>query len=350
MEMKDITVSSSPLSTSLLPQMMNLNMNNTLATTTLPQPEPATAITIATTKTTVPEPETTKAITTITTTVPGSVVDSLGKKKRGRPRKYDSEGNLRVSSKPQQGFSMSLTSPPSSSKRGRGKPFGFNNFHLLGSSTGLFGCTAGRDFTPHVVTIHTGEDVAAKIFSFVQRGPVGVCILSANGAISKVTLRQPGPDRMVQPQFGREDGSVLSRKLDIVAPPGRFEILSLSGSFTVSDNGSISPTNILSVSLAGPDGRVIGGGVAGLLTAACPIQVVIGSFMPNGYKTQKRKYNREHSSGAKFCAADIVTAPSPRPISQQNSDATLIAADWNGSGEFSDHGPSPDINISLNDD
>ncbi|KAE9590880.1 putative PPC domain-containing protein [Lupinus albus] len=332
MEMKDITVSSSPLSTSLLPQMMNLNMNNTLATTTLPQPEPATAITIATTKTTVPEPETTKAITTITTTVPGSVVDSLGKKKRGRPRKYDSEGNLRVSSKPQQGFSMSLTSPPSSSKRGRGKPFGFNNFHLLGSSTGLFGCTAGRDFTPHVVTIHTGEDVAAKIFSFVQRGPVGVCILSANGAISKVTLRQPG-----------SSGAILTYE-------GRFEILSLSGSFTVSDNGSISPTNILSVSLAGPDGRVIGGGVAGLLTAACPIQVVIGSFMPNGYKTQKRKYNREHSSGAKFCAADIVTAPSPRPISQQNSDATLIAADWNGSGEFSDHGPSPDINISLNDD
>lgn len=55
---------------------------------------------------------------------------------------------------------------------------------------------------------------------------------------------------------------------------GRFEILSLSGSFTVSDNGGMrSRTGGLSVSLAGPDGRVIGGGVAGSLIAASPIQV-----------------------------------------------------------------------------
>lgn len=48
----------------------------------------------------------------------------------------------------------------------------------------------------------------------------------------------------------------------------------MSGSFTVSDSSGIrSRTGGLSVSLAGPDGRVIGGGVAGLLTAAGPIQV-----------------------------------------------------------------------------
>lgn len=29
----------------------------------------------------------------------------------------------------------------------------------------------------------------------------------------------------------------------------------------------------MSVSLAGPDGRIIGGSVAGLLVAACPVQV-----------------------------------------------------------------------------
>lgn len=55
---------------------------------------------------------------------------------------------------------------------------------------------------------------------------------------------------------------------------GRFEILSLSGSFTVNDTGGVrSRTGGLSVSLAGPDGRVVGGGIAGLLTAASPIQV-----------------------------------------------------------------------------
>ena len=54
---------------------------------------------------------------------------------------------------------------------------------------------------------------------------------------------------------------------------GRFEILSLSGSFTFSENGSLKRTGRLSVSLAGPDGRVIGGAIAGTLIAANPIQV-----------------------------------------------------------------------------
>lgn len=50
--------------------------------------------------------------------------------------------------------------------------------------------------------------------------------------------------------------------------------MSLSGSFTVTDTGGVrSRTGGLSVSLAGPDGRVIGGGIACLLMAAGPIQV-----------------------------------------------------------------------------
>jgi predicted DNA-binding protein with PD1-like motif len=55
---------------------------------------------------------------------------------------------------------------------------------------------------------------------------------------------------------------------------GRFEIISLSGSFLLSEsNGSRSRTGGLSVSLAGSDGRVLGGGVAGMLTAASAVQV-----------------------------------------------------------------------------
>lgn len=34
------------------------------------------------------------------------------------------------------------------------------------------------------------QDVSSKIMSFSQHGPRGICILSANGAISNVTLRQ----------------------------------------------------------------------------------------------------------------------------------------------------------------
>lgn len=66
---------------------------------------------------------------------------------------------------------------------------------------------------------------------------------------------------------------------DIIFLQGRFEILTLSGSFTITDCGGVkSWTGGLSVSLAGPDGRVIGGGIAGLLVAASPIQVRISLF------------------------------------------------------------------------
>lgn len=55
---------------------------------------------------------------------------------------------------------------------------------------------------------------------------------------------------------------------------GRFEILSLTGSFMPTETGGMrNRTGGMSVSLASPDGRVVGGGVAGLLVAASPVQV-----------------------------------------------------------------------------
>lgn len=62
----------------------------------------------------------------------------LGKKKRGRPRKYDSDGNLRVPHKspPPPGFFLSPLPPLSSdfsAKRGRGRPAGSGNWQLLAS-------------------------------------------------------------------------------------------------------------------------------------------------------------------------------------------------------------------------
>lgn len=60
---------------------------------------------------------------------------------------------------------------------------------------------------------------------------------------------------------------------------GRFEILCLSGSYLLTDDGgSRSMSGGLSISLSSPDGRVIGGGVGGLLRAASPVQVINLSF------------------------------------------------------------------------
>ncbi|KAH9606777.1 hypothetical protein KSS87_009797 [Heliosperma pusillum] len=126
--------------------------------------------------------------------------------------------------------------------------------------------SSGIGFTPHVITVNTGEDVYSKIMSFSQNGLRVICILSAIGTISSVTLSQaatPG-------------GSVTYE--------GSFEILSLSGSFMLSENGGgRSRTGGLSVSLAGPDGFVVGGGVAGLLTAASAVQGLSSSFLVSSF-------------------------------------------------------------------
>lgn len=55
---------------------------------------------------------------------------------------------------------------------------------------------------------------------------------------------------------------------------GRYEIISLSGSFLNSEsNGTVTKTGNLSVSLAGQDGRIVGGSVAGMLVAGSQVQV-----------------------------------------------------------------------------
>lgn len=57
--------------------------------------------------------------------------------------------------------------------------------------------------------------------------------------------------------------------------------------------GSRNRTGGLSVSLASPDGRVIGGGVGGMLIAAGPVQVTVSSLQAFSYSV--RSVNRFHS-------------------------------------------------------
>ncbi|KAG6386275.1 hypothetical protein SASPL_155169 [Salvia splendens] len=274
------------------------------------------------------------------------------------------------------------------------------SFDLLNLTRELFANTAGGDFTPHVVTVHTGEDVAGKILTFAQKGHRGICVLSANGSVSNVTLRQPGTsgglltyegnilcvirvEKVIQTyadlsieyvHFVNGQSSIRACSL-LRNVLGRFEILTLTGSYTVSDNGGIkSRSGGLSVSLASPDGRVIGGGVAGLLMAANPIQIVVGSFVPNGFKMQKRKPQSEpRMAPAAHCPPATVTAATPisqappetniypNPPSQYpgeadnslsnkdqpNSASTDNTADWNGADH---HRAYPDINISVSMD
>lgn len=196
--------------------------------------------------------------------------EQVKRSRRGRPRKYASpDGPMPLGmasdtsssqhpSMAQAGFSSGLTlsSELATTTKKKRKPLGLGKkrqMDALGSS--------GVGFTPHVITVKAGEDVSAKIMSFSNSGPRTVCVLSANGAISSVTVRQAG-----------SSGGTATYE-------GRYEILSLSGSILLAESsGECSRTGGLSVSLAGPDGNVLGGGVAGLLIAATPVQVVVGSF------------------------------------------------------------------------
>ncbi|XP_063937938.1 AT-hook motif nuclear-localized protein 9 isoform X2 [Daucus carota subsp. sativus] len=177
------------------------------------------------------------------------------RRRRGRPRKYGPEGVASLGLSPSSSSSLSKLMP--FQKRGRGRPAGSGRKQQQLAPLGAWlSGTAGMGFTPHVITVAVGEDITAKIMSFLQQVSRAICILSATGVISTVTLRQPSTS-----------GGTLTYE-------GRFEILCLSGSYLHSDVGSSrGQTGGLSISLANPDGGVIGGGVGGVLIAASPVQM-----------------------------------------------------------------------------
>ncbi|XP_065881509.1 AT-hook motif nuclear-localized protein 10 [Euphorbia lathyris] len=181
-------------------------------------------------------------------------------------------GGATAAAPPSQLSALTPASSSGTTKKARGRPPGSSNkkHHVQAMGPTGFG------FTPHMITVKAGEDLSSQIMSFSQHGPRAICILSANGAISNVTLRQ------------------ASTSGGTVTYEGRFEILSLSGSFMPSESGGHwGRTGGLSVALSDSDGRVLGGGVAGLLIAATPIQLVVASFISEGEKEPKSLHYME---------------------------------------------------------
>lgn len=190
------------------------------------------------------------------------------KKKRGRPRKNKTDGNnvsgVSATQIPVNQANSGVggvneagsSSGKPSSKKVRGRPPGKKTKkEALG--------TVGYGFTPYVMPVHTGDDIASKIVNFSLQGPPVVCILTATGVVSSVTLKQAV-------QGG-----------DTVTYEGRFNIISLGGSFSLSEiNGNRTRTGGIGVALSGPDGRVLGGIISGMLIAATPGQLVLGTFTP----------------------------------------------------------------------
>ncbi|KAI3813003.1 hypothetical protein L1987_17716 [Smallanthus sonchifolius] len=116
----------------------------------------------------------------------------------------------------------------------------------------------------HVMEVADGCDVMESISNFARRRQRGVCIMSGSGTVTNVTLRQPA-----------SPGAVVTLH-------GRFEILSLSGSF-LPPPAPPAATG-LTIYLAGGQGQVVGGSVVGALLAAGPVVIMAASFSNAAYE------------------------------------------------------------------
>ncbi|KAG8382236.1 hypothetical protein BUALT_Bualt05G0055900 [Buddleja alternifolia] len=203
------------------------------------------------------------------------------KKKRGRPRKYGPDGaNMSLGLSPMSGSKPNSGAISSGERARRGRPPGSGWKQKLAPLGDWMNSSAGLAFTPHVLHVGIGEDVAAKILAFAQQRPRALCILSATGSVSVVTLRQP-----------TTSGGTVTYE-------GRFEILCLSGSYLVSESGGPrNRTGGISISVCSPDGHMIGGAIGGKLIAANPVQVVACSFVYGGTTKAKSKPESETIDG-----------------------------------------------------
>ncbi|ERN09314.1 hypothetical protein AMTRI_Chr13g82780 [Amborella trichopoda] len=154
-----------------------------------------------------------------------------------------------------------VTSSDSSGRRPRGRPPGSKN---KPKPPVIITRESANTLRAHILEVGAGCDVGECVATYARRRQRGVCILSGTGAVTNVSLRQPAAAGA------------------IVTLHGRFEILSLSGSFLPppAPPGATS----LTVFLAGGQGQVVGGSVVGALVAAGPVIVIAASFANVAYE------------------------------------------------------------------
>ncbi|WOL00451.1 AT-hook motif nuclear-localized protein 28-like [Canna indica] len=129
---------------------------------------------------------------------------------------------------------------------------------------------SSAEIHPHVLEIPAGHDVVDSLAGFSRRRNLGVCVLSGTGSVANVILRQP--------QFGGPPPS--SRAPTTIFFHGSFEILTISATLLPPAMLPLSPAapTGLSISLAGPQGQIVGGTVAGPLVAVATVTVVAATF------------------------------------------------------------------------
>ncbi|KAL1830241.1 hypothetical protein ACET3Z_008653 [Daucus carota] len=145
----------------------------------------------------------------------------------------------------------------------------------------------------HVMEVANGCDIQESISTFATRRQRGVCILSGSGTVTNVTLKQPAAP-----------GAVITLQ-------GRFEILSLSGSFLPPP--APPAASGLTIYLAGGQGQVVGGGVVGQLIASGPVVIMAASFGNAAYERLPLEDEESSVPGS----GSLESPPLPGMIRQQ---------------------------------
>ncbi|XP_056684416.1 AT-hook motif nuclear-localized protein 27 isoform X2 [Spinacia oleracea] len=110
----------------------------------------------------------------------------------------------------------------------------------------------------HMLEVCSGADIMDSLSTYARQRGRGVSVISGNGNVMDVTLRQPA-----------DSSSVATLH-------GRFEILSITG--TVLPPPAPPGAGGLSIFLSGGQGQVVGGSVVGPLLASGPVLLMAASF------------------------------------------------------------------------
>ncbi|KAL7150185.1 hypothetical protein ABFS83_05G093500 [Erythranthe nasuta] len=149
----------------------------------------------------------------------------------------------------------------SGNRRPRGRPAGSKN---KPKPPIIITRDSANALRTHVMEVSDGCDIMDSVASFARRRQRGVCVMSGTGNVTNVTLRQPAAP-----------GAVMTLH-------GRFEILSLAGSF-LPPPAPPAATG-LTIYLAGGQGQVLGGSVVGQLLASGPVIIMAASFSNAAYE------------------------------------------------------------------
>ncbi|KAM7255983.1 hypothetical protein ACFE04_011724 [Oxalis oulophora] len=170
----------------------------------------------------------------------------------------------------------------------------------------------------HLMEIADGCDIVESVSTFARRRQRGICIMSGTGTVTNVIIRQPA-----------SPGAVVTLH-------GRFEILSLSGSF-LPPPAPAAATG-LTIYLAGGQGQVVGGSVVGPLTCSGPVVVMAASFSNAAYE---RLPLEEDDAAGQMGMPGAGELGSPTGVGQQQQQQQHdLMGEANGGGLFQGMNPN----------